>query len=103
MAAQWGRNSLAAGASANWYFVRAAHDGFLPVISVVSLTPSFSGGDMTHVETYTSVSFPISPAGLTVSTVCNKMTDDGQSIVYFLKVMNFSKSTIVYAFVEADL
>ena len=44
MAAEWGSNSLGAGQLHGWYFVRPVAQGFLPIISVRPLSPSFTDG-----------------------------------------------------------
>ena len=42
MASQWGNNSLAPGASAGWFFARPNQPGFLPVLQVMPMTPSYT-------------------------------------------------------------
>jgi hypothetical protein len=98
MAAQWGNNSLAPGASAGWFFARSSAAGFLPVISVKPLTPSFTdnhwfGG---------GANYPYWNQ-LGVSTIWSQLSNDGSSTLYFLVVTNNSNNTVSYAFVESDL
>ncbi len=102
MATQWGNNSLAPGGIAWWYFVRPTTTGFLPVISVIPLSPSFTNDSFHFEESLTSISFPIDTQ-LGVSTMWSHMTSDGVYLVYSILVMNFSNNTVEFAFVEADL
>lgn len=88
MAAQWGNNSLAPGASAGWFFVRTSASGFLPIISVKPLTPSFTDNGWNQ---------------LGASTTWSQLSNDGSSMTYFLLVTNNSNNTVSYAFVEAHL
>jgi hypothetical protein len=98
MAAQWGNNSLAPGASAGWFFARTAPAGFLPIISVKPLTPSFTNsasfGGGTNYPFFNQ---------LGVSTIWSQLSNDGSTTFYFLVVINNSNNTVSYAFVEADL
>jgi hypothetical protein len=98
MATQWGNNSLAPGAAHGWFFARARQDGFLPVLSVMPLSPSFTdsswfGG---------GVSYPFLNE-LGISTTWSQLSNDENTLVYFLVVSNLSNNTIAYAFLEADL
>jgi|ERR1035438_5546084 hypothetical protein len=103
MAVQWGNNSLAPGQTAGWYFVYPAATGFLPVISVIPLSPSFTSNDSFNFHVgLTSVTFPVDTQ-LGVSTMWSHLTDDGTYLVYSILVMNFGNSTVEYAFVEASL
>jgi hypothetical protein len=52
-------------------------------------------------EGLTSVTFPVDTQ-LGVSTMWSHVTNDGTYLVYSIMVMNFSNSTVEYAFVEAD-
>ena len=99
MAAQWGANSLSPHDSHGWFFVRPAGSNFLPVLSVMPLSPSFTPGSW---QFSGLSSFPVWDE-LGVSTIWSKLSDDGQNLVYYLVVMNGSNSTIEYAFLEADL
>ena len=99
MAAQWGNNSLAPGSSHGWYFVRNHATGFLPVLQVTPLSPSFTSG-----------SWNLGPFGgypywnqLGISTIWSQLSNNAQFLVYFMVVQNNSNSTIEYAFLEADL
>jgi hypothetical protein len=99
MAAEWGSNSLASGQSAGWVFVRPVAAGFLPVLSVRPLSPSFTDGTWS----FSGLSaFPVYTE-LGISTTWSQLTNDGSLLAYFLVVMNGSNSTIEYAFLEADL
>jgi hypothetical protein len=98
MATQWGSNSLAPGSSAGWYFVRNKATGFLPVLQVMPLSPSFTSG----LWNLTSGGYPYWNQ-LGISTIWSQLTNNGQSLVYFMVVQNNSNSTIEYAFLEADL
>jgi hypothetical protein len=98
MAAQWGNNSLAPGASAGWYFVRPNAAGFLPVLQVTPLSPSFTDG----LWSLTGGGYPYWNE-LGISTVWSQLTNDESYLVYFLVVQNNSNNTIEYAFLEADL
>ncbi len=42
MAAQWGSNSLSPNSSAGWFFARPVSEGFLPYLSVIPTSPSFT-------------------------------------------------------------
>lgn len=103
MAGQWGSNTLGAGQATVFYFVRPVTSGFLPVISVLPLTPSFTNpGQMYAQESLDQLSFPIANQ-LGVSTIWSQLSDDGSNLIYYMAVMNFSNSTIQYAFVETDI
>jgi hypothetical protein len=103
MATQWGSNSLAPGKTAGWFFVRSGTSGFLPVLSVVPLNPSFTDSTGFHfTEGFTTMSFPTQNQ-LGVSTIWSQRSNDGSQVTYFMLVMNFSQATINYAFLEADL
>jgi hypothetical protein len=98
VASQWGSNSLAPGASAGWYFVRSNATGYLPVLGVQPLTPSFTGG----LWSITGGGYP-SWNQLGISTIWSQLTNDLQDLVYFMVVQNNSNNTVEYAFLEADL
>jgi len=102
MAVQWGTNSLGARQAAGWFFIRPKASGFLPVLSVMPLSPSFTDGHWSFDEGFTSISFPILNE-LGISTMWTQLSDDGSNLIYFIVVMNFSNSPIEYAFLEADL
>ena len=98
MASQWGAHSVAAGSSAAWLFVRNPEAGFLPVLQVMPLSPSFSGGEWN----ITGGGYPYFNQ-LGVSTIWSQLSDDLTELIYFMVVQNNSNQTIEYAFVEADL
>jgi len=98
MAAQWGSHSLAPGNSAGWYFVRGNQAGFLPVLQVTPLTPSFTGG----LWSLTGGGYPFWNE-LGISTMWSQLTDDQANLVYFLVVQNNSNDIIEYAFLESDI
>jgi hypothetical protein len=102
MAIEWGTNSLGPRQSQGWFFVRPVASGFLPILSARPLSPSFTDGSGTFIEYLDGISFPIWPQ-LGVSTIWSKLSDDGSLLVYFMMVMNFSNSTVEYAFLESDL
>jgi len=97
MAAQWGNNSLGPNSSAGWYFVRNVSQGFLPYLSVIPTSPSFTGG----LWSLTGGGYPYWNQ-LGISTQWSQLSDDGTLLIYFIVVQNNSNSTIEYAFVEAD-
>ena len=98
MAAQWGQHSLAAGASAGWFFSRANAGGFLPVLQVLPLTPSFTGNQWSRAgDGYPALN------ELGVSTTWSQLADDLSGLTYYLVVSNRSQQVVEYAFVEADL
>jgi len=98
MAAQWGSNSLAPGASQGWFFARANTPGFLPVLQVMPLSPSFTGNQwFVAGDGYPSLN------ELGVSTVWSQLSDDLSTVLWFMVVENNSNNTIEYAFLESDL
>jgi hypothetical protein len=97
MASQWGNNSLAPGKSAGWFFARPNVTGFVPVLQVMPLVPSFTS----NLWNITSSGYP-SWNQLGISTIWSQLSDDLSSIVYFMIVQNNSKNVIEYAFLEAD-
>jgi hypothetical protein len=103
MATQWGNNSLAPGGAAGWYFVRPNVKGRLTVLSVMPLSPSFTDGQWSMFGSDgLPVGFPYENQ-LGISTQWVQLSDDLSHIIYYLVVMNYSNSTIEYAFLEADL
>jgi hypothetical protein len=98
MASQWGTNSLAPNQSAGWYFVRDKQEGFLPVLQVMPLSPSFIDGE----AALTGGGYPYFNQ-LGISTIWSQLTDDLRNLVYFMVVQNNSDNTIEYAFLESDL
>jgi hypothetical protein len=103
MATQWGSNTLGPGQVAAWFFVRPVAWGFLPVLSVIPLTPTFSDdSSMQAIIDLDRMSFPVI-GQIGTSTIWSKLSNDGTQLVYFMMVMNFSRATIQYAFVEADV
>ncbi len=107
MAIQWGRNSIASGQKQAWFFSRQITHNFLPVISVVPLTPSDTEPPEMHApgsgyDGLQGISFPICNQ-LGVSTIWSQINDYTSIVTYYMMVMNYSNSTIEYAFVESDL
>jgi hypothetical protein len=98
MASQWGTHSLAPNQSAGWYFVRNNEKGFLPVLQVMPLSPSFTDGRWA----LTSGGYPFENQ-LGISTIWSQLSDDLQNLVYYMVVQNNSGNTIEYAFLESDL
>ena len=98
MAAQWGVHSLAPGTSQGWYFARANTPGFLPVLQVMPLSPSFTD-NWWNVE---SDGYPHWNE-LGVSTIWSQLSDDQSTVYWFMVVENKSNSVVDYAFLEADL
>ena len=98
MASQWGTHSIASGQSAGWYFVRNKEEGFLPVLQVMPLSPSFDSGEWA----LTSGGYPyVNQLG--ISTIWSQLSDDLQNLIYHMVVQNNSSNTIEYAFLESDL
>jgi hypothetical protein len=98
VASQWGSHSLAPGSSAGWYFVRGKETGFLPVLQVMPMSPSFTNGGWA----LTSGGYPYENQ-LGISTIWSQLSDDLTELVYYMVVQNNSSNTIEYAFVETDL
>lgn len=98
MANQWGINSLAPGKSAGWFFARENVTGFLPVLQVMPLTPSFTD-NLWFVSSDGYSHFN----QLGISTLWSQLSDDLNNLVYFMVVENNSDSIVEYAFLEADL
>ncbi len=98
MASQWGTNSIAPGQSAGWYFVRNKEEGFLPVLQVMPLSPSFDSGGWS----LTGGGYPyVNQLG--ISTIWSQLSDNLENLVYQMVVQNNSSNTIEYAFLESDL
>jgi hypothetical protein len=98
MATQWGSNSLAPNTSAGWFFARPNVTGFLPVLRVMPLTPSFTG----NLWNTAGDGYPYWNE-LGVSTVWSQLADDLSGLTYFMVVTNNSNNVVEYAFLEADL
>ena len=97
MAAQWGSNSLGPGSAAGWFFARGNSQGFLPYLSVIPTSPSFTPSGWTEAgDGY------LSENELGVSTQWSQLSDDESTLFYFLVVKNNSNNTVEYSFVEAD-
>ena len=104
MATRWGWNTLAAGASAGWFFNRPYDDGFLPVLSVEpqigpDQSPALWEGGGSVYPTFNK---------LGVSTIWSNQTNGpagsvGFDITYYLVVSNNTDNDIAYSFLEADL
>ena len=97
MATQWGSNSLAPGASAGWNFARSNIPGFLPVLQVMPLTPSFTD----NLWSVASDGYPYLNQ-LGVSTAWSQLSSDLTTVTYFMVVTNNSNNTVEYAFLESD-
>jgi hypothetical protein len=98
MAAQWGNNSLAPGASAGWNFARSKATGFLPVLQVMPMSPSFTD----NLWNVAADGYPYLNE-LGVSTIWTQLSDDSKTLLYFMVVQNRSNNIIEYAFLESDL
>ena len=98
MASQWGNNSLAPGAAAGWFFARSNTAGFLPVLQVMPMSPSFTG-NLWYVA---SDGYPYWNE-LGVSTIWSQLSDDSSTLLYFMVVQNKSSNIVEYAFLESDL
>jgi hypothetical protein len=98
MASQWGANSLSPGSSAGWFFARPVAQGFLPYISVIPTSPSFTDpGEWS----LTGGGYPYQNQ-LGISTQWSQLSDDESTLVYYIVVQNNSSNTVEYSFVEAD-
>jgi hypothetical protein len=97
MASQWGNNSLAPGTSAGWNFARPNFPGFLPVLQVTPLTPSFTD----NLWDTTADGYPYLNQ-LGVSTAWSQLSGDLTTVTYFVVVTNNSNNTVEYAFLESD-
>jgi len=72
--------------------------GFLPVLSVIPTSPSF-----TDVLWSGSASSNPWMNELGISTTWSQLSNDGSTLVYFMIVTNNSNNTVEYAFLETDL
>jgi hypothetical protein len=98
MASQWGNNSLAPGSSAGWFFARPNTQGFLPVLQVMPLSPSFTNPGQWSL---TGGGYPyVNQLG--ISTVWSQLSEDLSTVSWQMVVQNNSNNTIEYAFLEAD-
>jgi len=98
MATQWGVNSLAPGASAGWNFARPNQPGFLPVLQVMPLTPSYTD----NLWSTAADGYPYLNE-LGVSTLWSQLSDDQSTLLWFMVVTNKSNNIVEYAFLENDL
>jgi hypothetical protein len=98
MAAQWGNNSLAPGATAGWFFARSKATGFLPVLQVMPMSPSFTNSGWS----VAGDGYP-SENELGISTIWSQLSNDESTLIYYMVVMNRSSNTVEYAFLESDL
>lgn len=98
MASQWGNNSLAPGAKAGWFFARPNVTGFLPVLQVMPLTPSFTNPSGWSVD---SGGYAVENQ-LGISTIWSQLSDDLSTVAWLMVVQNNSNNTVEYAFLEAD-
>ncbi|MGA7081319.1 MAG: hypothetical protein WBQ43_16240 [Terriglobales bacterium] len=104
MANQVGNFSLQSGQSQLFHFTAPKTTGFLPVISVAPLTPSFTDaqGSYTPLGLSSGISFPlINQLGIT--NLWMRLSDDSSTVNYYALVMNFSDSTVEFAFLEGSL
>jgi hypothetical protein len=103
MATEWGDHTIGPRQTQGWFFARPTQNGFLPVLSVRPLSPSFTASNQWHLHTdLTWISFPFVQQ-LGVSTIWSQLSNDQRTTTYFMLVMNYSDSTVAYSFVEADL
>ncbi len=103
MATQWGNSTLGSKQTAGWFFTRNAASNFLPVLYVMPLSPSFDSDNSFYWTTFDDgIALPITPQ-LGVTTIWVQLSDDGSQLTYYMMVMNYSSSTIEYAFLESDL
>lgn len=98
MASQWGNNSLAPGASAGWFFARPNQSGFLPVLQVMPMTPSYTD----NLSYRASDGYPYLNE-LGVSTIWSQLSGDQSTLLWFMVVTNNSNNIVEYAFLENDL
>ena len=97
MAAEWGNHSLSPGSSAGWFFSRPNLPGFLPVLQVEPLTPSFTNGGWA----LTGGGYPyVNQLG--ISTIWSQLSDDLSTVSYYIVVQNNSNEIVEYAFLESD-
>lgn len=99
MAAQWGSNSIAPGGNAGWFFARPNTPGFLPVLTVMPLSPSLTNPSHWNL---TSGGYPYQNQ-LGVSTIWSQLSDDRSTVLWLMVVQNKSDHMIEYAFLESDL
>lgn len=104
MASQWGNNSLGPGQLAAWYFVRPVASGRLTVMSVMPLSPSFSGDNSFDEDNFDNSFYYLGYFhNLGITNVWVQLSDDETQLIYYMAVQNNSWNTIEYAFLEADL
>jgi hypothetical protein len=97
MAVSWGEHSLSPATSAGWFFSRPNLPGFLPVLQVEPLTPSFTNGSCM----LTGGGYPYANQ-LGISTIWSQLSDDLSTVSYYMVVQNNSNEIVEYAFLEAD-
>jgi hypothetical protein len=98
VATQWGSHSLGPGQSFGWSFTRGRSTGFLPYLSVIPTSPSFTPSQWQ----FTGGGYPYWNQ-LGISTQWSQLSNDGSSLIYYIVVQNNSNNTVSYAFVEADV
>ena len=98
MASQWGNISLAPVASAGWFFAMPYQPGFLPVLQVMPMTPSYTD----NLWNTASDGYPYLNE-LGVSTIWSQLSDDQSTLLWFMVVTNKSNDIVEYAFLENDL
>jgi hypothetical protein len=78
--------------------VRGKESGFLPVLQVMPMSPSFIDGRWA----LTGGGYPyVNQLG--ISTIWSQLSNDQTELVYHMVVQNNSNNIIEYAFVETDL
>ena len=103
MSTQWGNNTLGAGQVAGWSFGREAVDNDLAVLSIRPLSPSFSNDGSWYFQTFDDgVSVPTMNQ-IGALRIWVQLSDDEQTLVYYMQVFNYSNNTISYAFLESHL
>ena len=101
MAIQFGNNTVNGCSTQGWVFQTPAGPGTMPILSVMPLSPSFSGASefiFSQVGGFFEDCFPVVQQ-LGTSALWTKLTDDGSTLLYFLLVVNFSDNPVDYAFV----
>ena len=98
MATEFGTNSLAPHGSVFFFFAKGVTKNFLPYISVIPTSPSFTPGEAGA----SAAGLPEAINQLGASPVWSRLSDDASGITYYISVQNNSNSTVEFSFVEAD-
>jgi hypothetical protein len=99
MATEFGSNSLAPHGSIFFFFAKPGiTKNFLPYISVIPTSPSFTPGEAGA----SAAGLPEAINQLGASPVWSRLSDDASGITYYISVQNNSNSTVEFSFVEAD-